>query len=137
MLKKMATVILTSVLVSGFLTYWSYTPMSERADDTMYESASGIFILHMIYALPIILISGFLTDFLVKNGFKGFSSVRLTVVFQAFLYMLSGVIIGIILILQFTKDDSNIPISLLIAGSSALLYFIVSRLIERTWRHPA
>ncbi len=50
--------------------------------------------------------------------------------------MISGVTIAMFLILTLTKDDFEIPISLLNAGSSALLYFIASRLIERTWRHP-
>ncbi|MCK2157313.1 hypothetical protein [Exiguobacterium sp. 17-1] len=133
MLKKITVVLLTSVLVSGILTYCSYTPVSERAGDTMYTSASGIFILYLIYALPIILISGFLTDVLIRNRLKHLPS-RLRFFVLAVLYGLSGVLIGMFLILTLSKEDFDIPASLAIAGGSALLYYLVTYLIERAFR---
>ncbi|WP_026828373.1 hypothetical protein [Exiguobacterium artemiae] len=103
MFRKIIAVILTSVLVSGILTYCSYTPVSERAGDTMYTSASGIFILYLIYALPIILISGFLTDVLIRNRLKHLPS-RLRFFVLAVLYGLSGVLIGMFLILTLSNS---------------------------------
>ncbi|MCT4791481.1 MULTISPECIES: hypothetical protein [Exiguobacterium] len=44
MLRSIIAGMFTSVLISGVLTCWSSTPMSERASHTMYSSASGIFI---------------------------------------------------------------------------------------------
>lgn len=133
MFRRIVAVILTSVLISGILTYWSYTPVSERAGDTMYTSASGIFILHLIYALPIILISGFLTDLLIRNRLKHLS-IRIRFFVLAVLYVLSGLLIEMLLILTLTKDDFDIPVSLAIAGGSALLYYLVTYLIERAFR---
>ncbi|MGE6555526.1 hypothetical protein [Exiguobacterium artemiae] len=133
MFRSIIAGISTSVLVSGILTYWSYTPVSERAGDTMYTSASGIFILYLIYTLPIILISGFLTDVLIRNRLKHLPS-RLRFFVLAILYVLSGVLIGTILILTFTKETFDVPISLTIAGGSALLYYLVNQLIERAFR---
>lgn len=137
MFKKIVAIVITSVLISAVLSYWYYTPVSERASDTMYESASGIFIIYMFFVLPIILVSGLLTDWIVGKILKLFSLNSHLLVVQTILYVISGVTIAMFLILTLTKDDFDIPISLLIAGSSALLYFIVSRLIERTWRHLA
>jgi len=133
MFRKMIAVSLTSVLVSGILTYWSYIPVSERASDTMYSSASGIFILHLMYTLPIILISGLLTDVLIWHRLKHLST-RLRLVMEAILYVLSGVLIGTILILTFTKEAFDVPVSLTIAGGSALLYYLVNQLIKRAFR---
>lgn len=136
MFQKIVAIVITSVLISAVLSYWYYTPVSERSSDTMYESVSGIFILYMIFVLPIILVSGLLTDWIVGKILKLFSVNSHIFVVQTILYVISGVTIAMFLILTLTKDDFDIPISLLIAGSSALLYFIVSCLIERTWRHP-
>ena len=134
MLRSIIAGMFTSVLISGVLTCWSYTPVSERASDTMYTSASGIFILYLIYALPIILISGFLTDLLIRNKLKHLST-RIRFFLLAILYGLSGVLIGMLLILTLTKDDFDIPVSLSIAGGSAVLYYLISRLLERAfWR---
>lgn len=133
MLRSIITGMFTSVLISGVLTCWSYTPVSERAGDTMYTSASGIFILYLIYALPIILISGFLTDVLIRNRLKHLPS-RLRFFVLAVLYGLSGVLIGMFLILTLSKEDFDIPASLAIAGGSALLYYLVTYLIERAFR---
>lgn len=133
MFRRIVAVIFTSVLISGILTYWSYTPVSERAGNTMYTSASGIFILHLMYALPIILISGFLTDLLIQNRLKHLS-IRLRFFVLAVLYVLSGLLIGMLLILTLTKDDFDIPVSLAIAGGSALLYYLVSRLLEQVFQ---
>ena len=122
MLRSIITGMFTSVLISGVLTYWSYTPVSERAIDTMYTSASGIFILYLIYALPITLISGVLTDVLIGNRLKHLPY-RLRFFVLAVLY------------LTLTKDDFDIPVSLSIAGGSAVLYYLISRLLERAfWR---
>ncbi|HCN56704.1 MAG TPA: hypothetical protein DIS82_01000 [Exiguobacterium sp.] len=134
MLRSIIAGMFTSVLITGVLTCWSYTPVSERASDTMYTSASGIFILYLIYALPIILISGFLTDLLIRNKLKHLST-RIRFFLLAILYGLSGVLIGMLLILTLTKDDFDIPVSLSIAGGSAVLYYLISRLLERAfWR---
>lgn len=135
MFQKIVAIVITSVLISAVLSYWYYTPVSERSSDTMYESVSGIFIIYMIFVLPIILVSGLLTDWIVGKILKLFSVNSHILVVQTILYVISGVTIAMFLILTLTKDDFDLPISLLIAGSSALLYFIVSRLIERTWRH--
>ncbi len=134
MLNRFIAVVLTSVLVTGGLTYWYYTPMSERASDTMYESTSGVFIFYLIFVFPIILVAGLLTDFVVGNRFKVISSTWRSLIVQAVLYVLSGVAFGMILIFMFSKGDIAIPGSLTITGSIALLYFIVSRLTERTRR---
>lgn len=134
MLRSIIAGMFTSVLISGVLTCWSYTPMSERASDTMYSSASGIFIIHLMYTLPILLISGILTDVLIGNRSKHLFSTRLRFVIQAVLYVLSGVLIGTILILTFTKETFDVPVSLTIAGGSALLYYLVNQLIERAFR---
>lgn len=134
MLRSIIASMFTSVLISGVLTCWSYTPMSERASDTMYSSASGIFVLHLMYTQPIILISGVLTDVLIGNRSKHLFSTWLRFVIQAVLYVLSGVLIGTILILTFTKEAFDVPVSLTIAGGSALLYYLVNQLIERAFR---
>ncbi|VWX38643.1 hypothetical protein [Exiguobacterium oxidotolerans] len=134
MLNKFIAVVLTSVLVTGVLTYWYYTPMSERASDTMYESTSGVFIFYLFFVFPIILVAGLLTDFAVGNRFKVISSTWRSLIVQAVLYVLSGVAFGMILIFVFSKGDIAISGSLTITGSVALLYFIISRLTERTRR---
>jgi len=133
MIRSICSALLTSILVSTILTYSSYTPVSERASDTMYTSVSGIFVFYAIYALPIILISGLLTDAFIWNRLKHLSTwVRFFV--QSVLYGLFGILIGTILILTFTKEAFDVPVSLTIAASSALLYYLVSRLLERIFR---
>ena len=81
-----------------------------------------------------VLISGVLTDVIIGNRSKHLFSTRLRFVIQAVLYVLSGVLIGTILILTFTKEAFDVPVSLTIAGGSALLYYLVNQLIERAFR---
>lgn len=98
-----------------------------------HQAASSFFILYLIYVLPIILISGFLTDVLIRNRLIHLST-RVRFFMLAVLYGLSGVLIGMLLILTLSKDDFDVPVSLAIAGGSALLYYLVNQLIERAFR---
>lgn len=132
MFKKLISLILTTLIISGVMTYVSYTPVSERASDTMYESLGGIFMLHLLYAFPIILVSGVIVDLIIGFLLKNASSVWNNFFARAILYVLSGVIIALILINVFTREEFAVAYSLFIAGSTALIYFLLSNLLLRT-----
>ncbi len=61
MLKRLLAAILTTTLVCTVLTYISYTPVAEQSPDTLYDSFSSILLFYVLYASPIILVSGFFT----------------------------------------------------------------------------
>jgi len=130
--KKLISMILTTLIISGVMTYVSYTPVAERASDTTYESLGGIFMLHLLYAFPIILISGVIADLVIGFLLKSASPAWNSFFVRAVLYVLSGVVIALILISVLTREEFTIVYSLFIAGGTALIYFLLSNLLLRT-----
>lgn len=133
MLKRLLAVILTTALVCTVLAYISYTPVAERSPDTLYDSFSSILLFYVLYAFPIILVSGFLLDFIVGMIINR-SSTTLAYVPTVLGYGLSGVLIASILLAFTTKDSFDLPMSFGIAGLTAMLYYSLSVVFNRMVR---
>lgn len=134
MLKRLLAVILTTTLVSTALTYISYTPITEREANTMYESLGSTFISYTLFALPIILLSGFLLDFIIGMIINR-SSTTLAYVPTVVGYGVYGIVIASLLILFMTKDAFDLPLSFTIAGLTAMVYYSLSVVFNRLSQH--
>lgn len=133
MLKRLSAVILTTMLVCTVLTYISYTPLAKREPNTMYDSLGSTFLAYVLFALPIILLSGFLLDFIIGMIINR-SSTTLAFVPTLLGYGLAGVLIASILLAFTTKDSFDLPMSFGIAGLTAMLYYSLSVLFNRMAR---
>lgn len=133
MLKRLLAVTLTTALVCTVLTYISYTPLAKREPNTMYETFGSTFSFYVLFALPIILLSGFLLDFLIGMIINRLST-TLAFVPTVLGYGLAGVLIASILLAFTTKDSFDLPISFGIAGLTAMLYYSLSVVFNRMAR---
>lgn len=104
MLKRILAVILTTALICIILTYISYTPLEKRESNTMYESLGSTFLSYVLFALPIILLSGFLLDFLIGMIINR-SSTTLAFFPTVLGYGMYGILIAGLLIIFATKED--------------------------------
>ncbi|MBF8152973.1 hypothetical protein ITJ88_06700 [Exiguobacterium sp. TBG-PICH-001] len=134
MLKRLLAVILTTTLVCTVLAYISYTPITEREANTMYESLSSTFISYTLFALPIILLSGFLLDFIIGMIINR-SSTTLAYVPTVLGYGVYGIVIASLLILLTTKDAFDLPLSFTIAALTAMIYYSLSVVFNRLSQH--
>ena len=134
MLKRLLAVIVTTVLVSTALTYISFTPLAKRQSDTMYESFGSTFMSYVLLALPIILLSGFLLDFLIGMIINR-SSTTLAYVPTVLGYGVYGIVIASLLILLTTKDAFDLPLSFTIATLTAMIYYSLSVVFNRLSQH--
>ncbi|KTR27717.1 hypothetical protein RSA11_03360 [Exiguobacterium indicum] len=134
MLKRLLAVIMTTGLVCTVLTYISYTPITEREANTMYDSLGSTFVSYVIFALPIILLSGFLLDFIIGMIINR-SSTTLAYVPTVLGYGVSGIVIASLLILFTTKDAFDLPLSFTIAALTAMIYYSLSVVFHRLSQH--
>lgn len=134
MLKRLLAVILTTTLVCTVLAYISYTPLRDRASDTMYDSFSSTFLSYVLFALPIILLSGFLLDFIIGMIINR-SSTTLAYVPTVFGYGVYGIVIASLLIVLTTKDTFDLPLSFTIAALTAMIYYSLSVVFNRLSQH--
>jgi len=130
MLKRLLAVILTTVLVSTVLTYISFTPLAKRQSDTMYESFGSTFMAYVLLALPIILLSGFLLDFLIGMIINR-SSTTLAFVPTVLGYGMYGIVIASLLIVLTTKDAIDLPLTYVMTGLTAMVYYSLSVVFNR------
>lgn len=130
MLKRLLAVILTTTLVCTVLAYISYTPLRDRASDTMYDSFGSTFLSYILFALPIILLSGFLLDFIIGMTINR-SSTTLAYVPTVFGYGVYGIVIASLLIVLTTKDAFDLPLSFTIAALTAMIYYSLSVVFNR------
>ncbi|MFP7279044.1 hypothetical protein SFC11_06755 [Exiguobacterium indicum] len=130
MLKRLLAVILITTLVCTVLAYISYTPLRDQASDTMYESFGSIFLFYVLVALPIILLSGFLLDFIIGMIINR-SSTTLAYVPTVLGYGVYGIVIASLLIVLTTKDAFDLPLSFTIAGLTAMIYYSLSVVFNR------
>ncbi|MGX9807678.1 hypothetical protein ACV3PA_10610 [Exiguobacterium acetylicum] len=133
MLKRILAVILTTALICIILTYISYTPLEKRESNTMYESLGSTFLSYVLFALPIILLSGFLLDFLIGMIINR-SSTTLAFFPTVLGYGMYGILIAGLLIIFATKDAFDLPLSFGISGLTAMLYYSLSVLFNRMAR---
>lgn len=134
MLKRLLAVIMTTTLVCTVLAYISYTPITEREANTMYESLGSTFIFYTLFALPIILLSGFLLDFIIGMIINR-SSTTLAYVPTVLGYGVYGIVIASLLILFTTKDAFDLPLSFTIAALTAMIYYSLSVVFNRLSQH--
>ena len=130
MLKRLLAVIMTTGLVCTVLTYISYTPITEREANTMYDSFGSTFLSYVLFALPIILLSGFLLDFIIGMIINR-SSTTLAYVPTVVGYGMYGIVIASLLILLTTKDEFDLPLSFTIATLTAMIYYSLSVVFNR------
>lgn len=133
MLERLLAVILTTTLVCTVLAYISYTPLRDRISDTMYESFGSTLLFYVLVTLPIILLSGFLLDFLIGMIINR-SSTTLTYVPTVLGYGVYGIVVASLLIVLTTKDAFDLPFSFMIAGLTAMIYYSLSVLFHRVTR---
>lgn len=134
MLKRLLAVIMTTGLVCTVLTYISYTPITEREANTMYDSFGSTFLSYVLFALPIILLSGFLLDFIIGMIINR-SSTTLAYVPTVVGYGMYGIVIASLLILLTTKDEFDLPLSFTIAALTAMIYYSLSVVFNRLSQH--
>ncbi len=134
MLKRLLAVIMTTGLVCTVLTYISYTPITEREANTMYDSFGSTFLSYVLFALPIILLSGFLLDFIIGMIINR-SSTTLAYVPTVVGYGMYGIVIASLLILLTTKDEFDLPPSFTIATLTAMIYYSLSVVFNRLSQH--
>ncbi|WP_347356180.1 hypothetical protein QNN95_08050 [Exiguobacterium acetylicum] len=133
MLKRLLAVIMTTMLVCTVLAYISYTPLRDRTSDTMYDSFGSTFLSYVLFALPIILLSGFLLDFLIGMIINR-SSTTLAYMPTVLGYGVYGIVIASLLIVLTTKDTFDLPLSFTIAALTAMIYYSLSVLFHRVAR---
>jgi len=133
MLRRLLAVIMTTTLVCTVLAYISYTPITEREANTMYDSLGSTFVSYVIFALPIILLSGFLLDFLIGMIINR-SSTTLAYMPTVLGYGVYGIVIASLLIVLTTKDTFDLPLSFTIAALTAMIYYSLSVLFHRVAR---
>ena len=134
MLKRLLAAILTTTLVCTVLTYISYIPVAEQSPDTLYDSFSSILLFYVLYAFPIILVSGFLLDFIVGMIINR-SSTTLAYVPTVVGYGMYGIVIASLLIIFSTKDAFDLPLSFTIAALTAMIYYSLSVVFNRLSQH--
>ncbi|WP_294746267.1 hypothetical protein [uncultured Exiguobacterium sp.] len=134
MLKRLLAAILTTTLVCTVLTYISYTPVAEQSPDTLYDSFSSILLFYVLYAFPIILVSGFLLDFIIGMIINR-SSTTLAYVPTVVGYGMYGIVIASLLIIFSTKDAFDLPLSFTIAALTAMIYYSLSVVFNRLSQH--
>lgn len=133
MLKRLLAVIMTTTLVCTVLAYISYTPLRDRTSDTMYDSFGSTFLSYVLFALPIILLSGFLLDFLIGMIINR-SSTTLAYMPTVLGYGVYGIVIASLLIFS-TKDSFDLPLSFTIAALTAMIYYSLSVVFNRLSQH--
>ena len=133
MLNRLLAVIMTTMLVCTVLAYISYTPLRDRTSDTMYESFGSTFLSYVLFALPIILLSGFLLDFIIGMIINR-SSTTLAYMPTVLGYGVYGIVIASLLIVLTTKDTFDLPLSFTIAALTAMIYYSLSVLFHRVAR---
>jgi len=112
----------------------------------MYDSFGSTFLSYVLFALPIILLSGFLfalpiillsgflLDFLIGMIINR-SSTTLAYVPTVLGYGVYGIVIASLLILLTTKDAFDLPLSFTIAALTAMIYYSLSVVFNRLSQH--
>jgi len=134
MLNRLLAVIVTTVLVSTVLTYISFTPLAKRQSDTMYESFGSTFLFYVLATLPIILLSGFLLDFLIGMIINR-SSTTLAFVPTVLGYGMYGIVIASLLIVLTMKYAIDLPLTYVITDLTAMVYYSLSVVFNRLSQH--
>ncbi|WP_218212180.1 hypothetical protein, partial [Pseudomonas sp. 2822-15] len=62
---KVITGILSAIILSLILSYMMYTPLAEQQEGIGYWAFSGLFIIYLLYSLPVFLIGGVLVSLLI------------------------------------------------------------------------
>ena len=96
----------------------------------MYESFGSTFMSYVLLALPIILLSGFLLDFLIGMIINR-SSTTLPYVPTVLGYGMYGIVIASLLIVLTTKDAIDLPLTYVITGLTAMVYYSLSVVFNR------
>lgn len=99
----------------------------------MYDSFGSTFLSYVLFALPIILLSGFLLDFLIGMIINR-SSTTLAYMPTVLGYGVYGIVIASLLIVLTTKDTFDLPLSFTIAALTAMIYYSLSVLFHRVAR---
>lgn len=54
-LEKIIISVLSTLVFSLYLAFWEYTPVAEQQVGVGYNSFKGLFVIYLIYSLPIFL----------------------------------------------------------------------------------
>lgn len=142
LLEKTITAVLSALLLSLFLAFWEHTPVKEQLDGIGYSSLEGIFVIYLLYSLPVYVIVGTLYYFFLDVYFANINS-RNTFskyIINFFLYVVGGLLVVGILeaILLITEGSVNkiFIFNLFVFGVFAsLLFYHITLLLSFLKKH--
>lgn len=135
--RKIIVSILSAIILSFSLALLEYTPEAERYSGVGYFSFGGLFLIYLIYSLPVYLIGGSLYS-IVVDVFLGRIQIRnklLKYVTELIIYAAGGLLVMGIILMLILRDGNNGGLyidSVFIFGAVAsLLFFHISLLWKK------
>lgn len=127
MIKKLITAFIASALFALIMAAWSYVPVDERAENVYYESFFGMFVIFMIYSLPVYLLGGIPASYAIDK-----IASKKSYWLHFILYAIAGALVGYIYLFVMNAHN-QIIVGLFISASVAasLIYFHVSFIIAK------
>ncbi|MGX8178514.1 hypothetical protein ACWS7L_13545 [Exiguobacterium artemiae] len=144
MFNKLIAAGLTAIVTSGLITLISYISAVLDGiydDNDVYFSVIDLFVIYTISSFPIILISGNLVDFFVKQIAPFFPVNRNIFLLKSTVYVVFGGMVALIFLLpnhegNYTFSNfSFLLLALSISGLSAFFYFWISLQLKRRKSH--
>jgi len=133
LIEKTVTAILSTLVLSLYLAFIGYTPVEEKQAGIGYNSFEGLFIVFLMYSLPVFLICGSLYSFFVDIYLDNihFRTALLKYIFGFLVYLAGGLfIVGLFFTIIFLIEGSlnGLLISAIFKGAilPSLLFYHIS-----------
>jgi len=135
---KIGVAISTSIVLSLLMSIRSYTPISEQKENVLHWLFSDLFMLFLIYSMPVILISGVPVSMLIDR-FIRIKNSSIEFILRTIIYGFSGGLVFLILLIVlssgkiFTQYLDDLDYTIIGIVAAILFYWIESvfRMIGR------